>query len=175
MRFRQAGKLSAIGMAGALCIVSAAPVAGIRLNHSPSMPLGIWLARGAGPGRAYAAGDVVEACPRLIGGQAAHLGPGGCPTGREPMLKPVAAVAGDRVTVSALGVTVNGVAVPHSAPLAHDGRGRTLPPYPAGTYAVPAGHVWLLVPRPDSLDSRYLGPVPTADIIGTASPLWVWR
>jgi conjugative transfer signal peptidase TraF len=137
------------------------------------MPIGVWLERPSTG--AYTVGTVVEVCPALTAWERVYLAPGDCSTGLEPMLKPIAAVAGDQVVVGPNGVAVNGAAIPNSAPLAHDPSGRLLHPYPAGTYDVAPGQVWLIVPRADSLDGRYLGPVPTADIRSLATPLLVSR
>ena len=149
----------------------AAPHSGLRWNHTPSMPTGLWLERPAPVG--YVAGDVVEACPVLADWQRVYLSPGDCPGALEPMLKPVAAVPGDQVAVDQNDVSVNGMVLPYSAALTHDSRGRPLHPFPPGTYEVAPGYVWLMVPRRDSLDSRYLGPVAITNIRGLAVPLWV--
>jgi conjugative transfer signal peptidase TraF len=91
-------------------------------------------------------------------------------------VKPIAATAGDLVVVSTAGVTVNGQPVRDTAPLAHDSADRPLTPFPAGTYRVPPGQVWLLSGHdPRSFDSRYFGPVPAANVQGVARPVWVAR
>jgi len=161
-----------IGLGAVLGAALICPSAGLRFNHTSSMPIGLWIDHPPG-GHVYAVGDVVEVCPTVHAWERRYLAPGACPSSLEPMLKPVAAVAGDVVTVGPVGVTVNGKTVPDTAPMGHDSEGRPLQPYPAGRYTVAADQVWLLVPRPDSLDSRYLGPVPIRDIKGLASPLWV--
>ena len=40
---------------------------------------------------------------------------------------------------------------------------------------VPAGEVCLASPAPRSLDCRYYGTTPIADIRAVATPLWTWR
>ena len=175
MGFRTASQAGAFVLAAILGLSFAGQAVGIRLNHTASMPIGVWLARGAYPDHVYAAGDIIEACPPLAPWQQVYLAPGHCPTGREPMLKPIAAVAGDSVAIDGHGITVNGQPIANSAPLAHDTTGRPLQPYVAGTYTVHAGEVWLLVPRADSLDSRYLGPVSVNAIRALAAPVWTWR
>ncbi len=65
-----------------------------------------------------------------------YIPAGACPGGHEPLVKPVAAMAGDRVTVTALGIAVNGEPIAHSAPLDEDSAGRPLRPVPAGAYSV---------------------------------------
>jgi conjugative transfer signal peptidase TraF len=90
------------------------------------------------------------------------------------MIKPVAAIPGDLVTVTARGIAVNGEPVADSGPLEKDSAGRALRPIAAGVYSVPAGAVWLLSGHdPRSFDSRYFGAVPAANIQGLARPVWV--
>jgi conjugative transfer signal peptidase TraF len=105
-----------------------------------------------------------------------YIGPGVCPGGTEPLLKPVAAIAGDVVRVTAAGIVVNGMPVPNTAALARDSAGRPLQPVAIGTYPVQPGEVWLLSSlAANSFDSRYLGPVPVAGIRGLARPVWVFK
>jgi conjugative transfer signal peptidase TraF len=90
------------------------------------------------------------------------------------MIKPVAAIPGDLVTVTARGIAVNGEPVADSGPLEKASAGPALRPIPAGVYSVPAGAVWLLSGHdPRSFDSRYFGAVPAANIQGLARPVWV--
>ena len=105
-----------------------------------------------------------------------YLGLGSCPGGVEPVVKPVAAVAGDVITVTPKGIVVNGTALPHTAPLAKDSAGRPLQAVPAGTYRVAPGTVWLSPGHdPRSFDSRYFGPVPIAAIRAGVKPLVTFR
>jgi conjugative transfer signal peptidase TraF len=156
----------------ALMTFGASSVVGLRVNASQSMPRGIWLEWQA-PGIPYHVGDIVVACPALDGWQRRYVPAGNCPSGLEPVLKPIVAVAGDHVTVSADGISINGATIVDSFPLNLDGSGRLLLPYPDGTYTVQPGQVWLVVPLGYSFDSRYFGPVSTADIQGRARPVWV--
>ena len=89
--------------------------------------------------------------------------PGPCPNGLEPLLKTVGAVAGDVVTLP----------LPGYAPLAADAAGRPLTAYPAGTYRVQPGQVFLFSKHDlRSFDSRYFGPVETRSIIAAGKPVW---
>ena len=86
------------------------------------------------------------------------------------------AVAGDQVTVSAAGLTVNGQNLLQSAPLSRDSAGRPIDAYAFGAYRVPAGMAWIVSGySPNSFDSRYFGPVPVANIEGKATPVLVSR
>ncbi len=157
--------------------LAVADAAGWRVNATPSMPLGLWrLQPNATP---LYHGEVVVVClPDTAVLQAAtqrgYLPPGNCPGGFEPLLKPVAAMAGDVVTVAAAGVVVNGQAVPATAQLDQDSAGRHLQPVPPGSYPVAPGEIWLLSGHNRrSFDSRYFGPVPVANVQGIAQPVWV--
>jgi conjugative transfer signal peptidase TraF len=140
------------------------------------MPRGLWRARAGEP---VERGEIVTVCPpdRADIREAAQRGyiPNGvCSGGYEPLVKPVAAVAGDVVTVTPQQIIVDGQLVPNTAPLAEDEAGRPLHPIPIGVYHVAPGEVWLLSGHdPRSFDSRYFGAVPAANVTGVARPLWV--
>lgn len=146
----------------------------VRLNTTGSVPIGFYRVRQGVPTRR---GTLALAClPEALEHVAlerGYLGPGGCPGGAEPVLKPVAAVAGDVVEVSAAGVSVNGALIVPAA-LTRDSAGRGVAAVPPGTYTVPEGSLWLLSGHDArSWDSRYWGPVPTLGVRGEASPLAV--
>ena len=167
------------GGATILTALGAAYAAGLRINTTPSMPSGLWTIVSARtvPKR----GDIVAVClPDGVAlGQAVHRGyiaAGSCPNEAEPLVKPVAAVGGDLVTVSANGISVNEAPVANSAALARDEAGRVLHRVAAGSYRVAPDEVWLLSGHdPRSFDSRYFGAVPIAGVVGVARPLWVLR
>ncbi len=95
-----------------------------------------------------------------------------CP-GQAMMLgKIVAAVAGDEVSVSSSGVSVNGRLWPMSTikNVAADGHRVDLR-LRDGAFRVPRGEVLLLGWSPDSWDGRYWGPVPVASIRGRIIPI----
>lgn len=89
-------------------------------------------------------------------------------------MKTIAAAAGDAVEVSPAGISVNGAPIRNSAALARDGRGQSLPAFPAGHYRVAPGQLWLVSDHnARSFDSRYFGPVPAASVRRAVRPLWV--
>lgn len=153
-----------------------ARLVGLRVNDTASMPRGLWRVRAAdAPLRR---GEFVTVClPDTTIREAAARGyipAGHCPGGYEPLVKPVAAVAGDLVMVTLKGIAVNGHPVENTAQLVQDSAGRPLRPVPAGSYPVMPGQVWLLSGHDRrSFDSRYFGPVPAANVQGVARPLWV--
>lgn len=173
--------LPACGAIGALTMAALliAHAAGLRVNGTASMPLGLW--RVLDTKDPLRRGAVVTLCPPdtpsiRLGAARGYIPGGNCPGGYEPLVKPIAAAAGDVVVVSANGVTVNGQPVPGTAQLANDSTGRPLQAVAAGIYPVTAGDVWLLSGHdPRSFDSRYFGPVPAANVQGIAWPVWVMR
>ena len=86
-----------------------------------------------------------------------------------PLLKHIAAKAGQRVCREGAVVSVDGH--PVASARARDGRGRPLPVW-QGCRTLESGEIFLLNPSvPDSLDGRYFGPLPTSAVIGRATPL----
>ena len=146
--------------------------AGWRINCSPSMPVGLWRLRPVG--ESLQRGQIVSICPpdRAVVRDArrrGYIGGGGCPGGYEPLLKPIAAIPGDVVTIDANGITVNGRSLTNSAALTVDGRERAIQSLARGTYTVSPGEIWLISTfHPASFDSRYFGPVSGALVQGTA-------
>jgi conjugative transfer signal peptidase TraF len=88
-----------------------------------------------------------------------------------PVLKRIAAMPGDSVSVSDQGVTINGQLWPRSEPLAFDQAGRPLTHQPFGEYKVAPGKVWLLSNNLRGFDSRYFGPVSLSLITTTIEPV----
>jgi conjugative transfer signal peptidase TraF len=173
-------RVQAVFAAGALLTTGTLVMAwlcGIRVNDTASMPRGLWQV-GAGD-EPLRSGEIVTVClpdtaPIREAAARGYLPAGSCPDGYEPLVKPVAAVAGDRVTVTPRGIAVDGRPVPHTAQLVRDSSGRPLRPVAPGVYPVIPGQVWLLSGHdPRSFDSRYFGPIPTANVHGVARPLCV--
>ncbi len=154
--------LAVVGVAwGALAALGAAAASGLHLNSTSSMPQGMWLERPYTG--AVRTGDAVVVCLPATEQTRRYIGPGTCPNGLEPLLKTVGAVPGDVVTLP----------LPGYAPLAADAAGRPLTAYPAGTYRVQPGQVFLFSEHDvRSYDSRYFGPVETRSIIAAGKPVW---
>jgi conjugative transfer signal peptidase TraF len=149
---------------------------GYRINETASVPIGIWRVEKSDHG--LRRGDIVSICPPAtlafqLAAKRAYLAKGGCASGLQPLLKPVAAVSGDVVAAGETGITVNGEALQHTRARPVDRKGRALPPFPAGTYTVQSGEVWVLAKKDGSFDSRYFGPVPASGIEGVAKAVWV--
>jgi conjugative transfer signal peptidase TraF len=141
---------------------------GLRLNSSPSLPVGLYIETSAS--------DLAEFCPPEPWGRFAaargYRAHGICRDGATPLLKPIVARPGDRIDVSAAGVRVNGELVPNSAPRSADSKNRRLPSFPAGSRVVEPETVWLVSSYSDrSFDSRYMGPIPKSCIRAYLRPL----
>lgn len=155
---------------GALLVAS---YGGYRLNVTESAPTGIWRVNPITIGQLQR-GDAVAFCPPdvdVVREMRAHgfLPPGSCPSGSIPLLKAIIGLPGDTVTIkSSKPMLVNGLPIPNT--IQHP----NMPPWPAGTYSVGPGEIWVASSySPNSFDSRYYGPVPTENLLGTAQPVLV--
>jgi conjugative transfer signal peptidase TraF len=100
-----------------------AGAAGLRVNASASMPWGLW--RVAATEAPFERGEIVSVCPPdgaaiREAARRGYLPAGPCPGGYEPLVKPVAAIAGDLVKITAAGVAVNGEPMADTAQLGED-------------------------------------------------------
>lgn len=99
-----------------------------------------------------------------------------CPSGYQPLLKPIVAMAGDVIDLTPDAVVVNGRAIADSQTQDYDRAGRTLSHVPWGRYQLTEGELWVMSTyHPASWDSRYFGPIRVETVIATAVPLWVWH
>lgn len=149
-------------------------VAGLRVNLTPSYPLGLW--RIEPIARAVAVGDRIFICPPPVAAfdlarERGYLGRGLCPGWLSPLIKTVAAVAGQHVAING-DIAVDGMHLAHSAVRLTDGEGRLLIPDAGGI--VPAGRLFLFSAFVGSYDSRYFGPIPAAGALGLAHKVWVF-
>jgi conjugative transfer signal peptidase TraF len=159
----------AIGFTGPFV---AATELGIRINTSPSLPLGLY--RGTSDPHAR----LVEFCPEepyaRFAIERGYRSAGNCPDGAAPLMKPVVADAGDIVNVSQAGISVNGNLLPNTAPKRMDRRNRLMPAGPLGTCRVSAGFVWVASSYNSwSYDSRYFGSIPLSSIRNYMEPFFV--
>ena len=134
-------------------------------NASASVPIGLYRVRST---RSLGLGDLVLVRPPPA--LAAFLDRGGYLPSGVPLLKHVAALAGQGVCREGDRIIIDGTHVTDA--LGRDRRGRPLPAW-QGCYALRDNQVFLLnEDRPDSLDGRYFGPLNLSTIIGRAPPVW---
>jgi conjugative transfer signal peptidase TraF len=150
--------------------------AGYFWNDTSSLPVGLWHLDSQQPQR----GDIVLICPTQtpffeIAKQRGYLKPGSCPGGTVPLLKPIVAVPGDRITVGHNEIRVNGNAIKNSVISPADTKGRAVSHPPLGTQTVPTKSVWVISSYSDrSFDSRYFGALPIQNIKGKATLVLRW-
>ena len=171
-------KLAVVPLLGMLflgvgVLAATATIGGVRINTSYSLPLGIYVRTQARDAR------LIEFCPvEPFASESSERGYRthgmACADGAVPLLKPIVAVAGDRVVLSAEGMRVNGRLLPKTGPLFRDAAGRSLHPWPFGTYVVKEGEVWVASTyNRGSYDSRYMGPISISRICARLRPLWL--
>ena len=101
-----------------------------------------------------------------------YLAWGECPGEYGQMLKYVAAISGDVVTVNDTGVHVNGVLLAHSTPLRHDGQGQVLPQWRVSNYRLGDEDLLLMTDSSDkSFDARYFGLLRRGQVLEVVRPL----
>lgn len=155
--------------AGLLIVLFAAGwIGGLRVNTTPSEPLGLW--RIVTLTRPVLPGETVFVCPpdnvtMREARQRGYLRPGLCPGGFGPLIKTIIAVAGQRVDVTDR-VAIDGVPIPSSRIMEKDAQGRSLRRGQSGE--VQPGEVYLHSDFIGSWDSRYFGPVPVSGVLGLA-------
>lgn len=152
-----------VAIAVAIVVSQVGGVFGLRINTSPSLPMGLYITT------ADSDANLVEFCPAEPFGtlsiERGYREPGACRDGAAPLLKPIIARSGDVVEVSERGISVNGALLPNTAPLTRDTKGRHLEAWPSGRYVVGPGTIWVASSyHPRSFDSRYFGPLSTAAI-----------
>lgn len=135
-------------------------------NASPSVPVGLYRAVQGVP----RVGDIVVlrlppaitalAARRRYLPRSAYL------------LKPIVAVAGDRVCRFGVRVFVRGRLVALAQTV--DSAGNPMPVW-HGCRTLRAGEVFVLADHPASFDSRYFGPLGSNSIVGRAGLLWSHR
>lgn len=170
MRRRPLGLL--ITAAAALfgsCVI--AIIGGYRLNLTPSAPVGLW--RIEHLDRPVAIGDLVFICPppndrTEVARRLGYLRWGPCAGGFAPLVKTVAALAGQRIAIGAH-VVIDGSVLHDSVVLVSDGQGRPIQPFAGGM--VPSDCLFLHSSFASSYDSRYFGPVPVDGLLGLARPV----
>lgn len=150
--------------------------AGLRLNTTKSIPLGIYQLTDS-PVRV---GEYVIFCPPDTGvfklaQERGYIDVGRCPGGLGQMMKKVLAAKGDLVSVDAEGVTVNGRRLANSTPLQADPSGRRLPSWRAEKLLVGAGNYLLMSDvNAISFDARYFGLIDSQQIQGVVRPILTW-
>ncbi len=166
-RIRRRAALLGAGIACLGVTITWPPLPRLVWNASASAPVGLYA---VSPGATLTRGDMAIA---WLPSDARHL----AATRRYlpsnvPLVKRVAGIAGDSICAVGRVVTLNG----HTVALrrAADAQGRALPGW-QGCIRLGPGMVFLLMTNsPNSFDGRYFGATHAQDIIGKATPLWLF-
>lgn len=133
----------------------------VRLNISPSVPYGLYRLHAVPSQLAYGQLVVARVPPSIQPWQRPWV----------LLLKPVAGLPGDVLTVQAGRFYINGE---DFGPVLLDTQGQQLPQVQSPR-VVQVGEVVLASKAPRTLDARYMGPVPVQSITALATPLLTWR
>jgi conjugative transfer signal peptidase TraF len=140
------------------------------VNASSSIPAGLYELSPVE--RPIARGDTVVICAppdfAALGARRGYLDAGPCAADTAPLLKLVAAVAGDVVDLRAHSIAVNGHCLGSSITFERDGSGRPLPHVARGSYRLGAHQIWLWAPAERSFDSRYFGALDAREVTNFA-------
>jgi conjugative transfer signal peptidase TraF len=146
---------------GVLVLAAVVSTRWVRVNVSPSSPVGLYRLAVVTPPLTRGTLVVLPVPPAV---QRWH-------SPWQPLLKPIAALPGDLVCTGEAGLWIEGQAY---GPVYLEAGGAPLPRL-RGCVRVPAGAVFLASPAPRSLDGRYFGMTPMADLTARAIPLLTWR
>jgi conjugative transfer signal peptidase TraF len=136
----------------------------VTINLTESLPHGVYIKTFGSP----AVGELVEFhTPASV---SVHLD-----ARHEYLLKPIIAGPGDEVDTTAEAVVVNGRTVQHSALQEQDSQGRTLVQWRAKRKLSDDEFFVLSTRVPNSLDSRYFGPIRRNDVESVRKCLWAWE
>ena len=165
-------RTATIVLLGALGLLWLLLLAGLRYNGSDSLPVGVYMVQHKVPEK----GDVVFVRPPelpvfIVARDRGYLDVAASPA--EFLVKRIAAVEGETVTIDASGVHVNGIRLANSVPLPFDTAGRPLQPFLLNDYILRPGEVLLMSDyNPRSFDGRYFGPLDSSAIESVVFPLW---
>jgi conjugative transfer signal peptidase TraF len=164
-RLRRRATLLNLGLAALATTIALPPRPLLIWNPSASAPPGLYRVSSADT---VDVGDrVVARVPQAVRALAArrHYVPVNV-----PLVKRVAAMAGDRVCALGQEIFVNGRLIAERR--ASDGAGRPMPWW-RGCVTLRGRALFLLVAdHPASFDGRYFGPTEPADVLGKATLLW---
>jgi conjugative transfer signal peptidase TraF len=176
-RIGRAVSLAAVAL---FLAVWAAYLAGARINRTNSLPKGLYWA----VNRTAQRGDLVAFWPRDTetmreARRRGYILPGVYNTvggeGYGLLMKRLAAIPGDIVSITAAGVEVNGTLVPNTRPLPADGTGDPLPQLRFTNYRLRDTEALFLSDHLSrSFDGRYFGVQELRQIVETVTPVWTW-
>ncbi len=157
-------------------VLALAHQAGLRLNTSRSIPLGLYKTSHD----PIEKGAYVLFCPPErpefdLAKERGYIAAGFCPGGYGNMMKKVLATHRDVVSVTDDGVTINGTLMPASQPFEADSMGQPLPRFRIIDHVLaPTEFLLMSDTNSHSYDARYFGPVDQDHIQSLIYPVWTW-
>lgn len=134
-------------------------------NASASVPVGLYLVQ---PAKDLEVADLVVIAPPPV--LVIFLSTRGYLPEGVSLLKRVFALEGQTVCRDGIDIRAYGISVGYAQ--LRDRTGRELPAW-QGCRQIAEGELFLMNPdAPDSVDSRYFGPLPRSSVIGRAQPVW---
>ena len=165
-----------IGAVALLAFAGVIYAAGLRVNMTASLPLGIYW-------RTYdpiERGSYVIFCPPAdnvafrLARERHYIEYGNC-TGRfGTLMKRVAGLPGDQIDVDSDGVRVNGTRLPNSTPRTADRGGHPMPIVRLHAPLPPDDLLLMSDYTPWSFDARYFGPIARSAVRAEVKPVWTW-
>jgi conjugative transfer signal peptidase TraF len=146
---------------GVLVLAAVVSTRWVRVNVSPSAPYGLYRLASVPTPLAHGMLVVLPVPPEVQAWHAWWV----------PLLKPVAAIAGETVCAWEDGLWVSGE---WYGPILDHADGKRLIQM-VGCHTLQPGEVFLASTQPRSLDSRYFGPIAATALTAQALPLWTWR
>lgn len=154
---------------------------GLRINTTASLPVGLYRTVNEHDHMGttgWARGAIVIWCPPdtpLFQSAKArgYIAAGWCPGQLGYLIKRVAALSGDTVSVGPGGVHVNGEFVHSTVPLTQDASGRSLPATVIASHRLTQDEVLLLADGSlQSFDGRYFGLIPISQLKAELRPVF---
>ncbi len=170
------GTVTAVGGIAVLTAGIVCYAAGMRINTTKSIPIGLYWTSSQPVER----GIYVMFCPPQASvfndaRERGYIGAGFCPGNYGYMMKRVLAAEGDTIKIAEDGVRVNNRLLPHSAPIPIDKAGRPLPRYQPAYFTMTYSDVLLMSDvSGTSFDGRYFGPVNRSQILSVIRPVLTW-
>lgn len=161
---------------GVMALGLASYAAGLRVNTTRSIPLGVYRVASDPVGK----GAYVLVCPPdeqvfAIARNRQYIAAGFCPGSYGYLMKHVSAAKGDVIDVTDAGVSVNGKLLPDSKPRAKDGAGRVMPTFRVHARRLGEGELLLMGDdNPKSFDGRYYGLVDMSHVETVIKPVLTW-
>lgn len=155
-----------------LFVMSIGYIIGIRINTTPSIPLGIYMIIDKSPEK----GDFIMFCPpdKPIFREARKRGwinKGFCEGEFGVMMKVLVAKAGDVVSINEYGVIINDILYDNSKPI----MALNLSPFYLSNYTLQEREILTMTDHnPLSFDARYYGVLNKQYIRGVIKPIFTW-